>query len=151
MLDLVITSALDNFIRNPFFEITPNKAKAGQHEESFRKLKNINIQAFCNDISLHLSGVDFTQFLPDACVDLYNSILSSKLDVHAPLKTRKRSHTTSKSPGLATKCQMWLDKEGRQNAYGWVAETINKSSEILPTQESFVQHYAPCRVWILHQ
>ena len=66
-----------------FFEIT-----------SFRKLKNINMQAFYNDIFSHLSGVDFTQFSLHAYVDFYNSMLSS------------RSWTIRKSTGLATVCLM---------------------------------------------
>ena len=98
MLDLVITSARDNFIGNPyqchlfsdhntvFFEITSNRAKAGQCKVSFRKLKSINIQAFCNDISLHLSGIDFTKFSLDRSRSLQLFMLSSMLDVHAPLK-----------------------------------------------------------------
>ena len=61
------------------------------------------MQAFCNDISSHLSEVDFKQFSPDARVDFYNSILSSMFDVHAHLKTKKVSDH-KKSPGLATEC-----------------------------------------------
>ena len=70
-LGLVITSARENFIRNPyqghllsnhnivFFEITSKMAKTGQCEVSFRKLKHMNIQAFHNNIPSHLSWVDF--------------------------------------------------------------------------------------------
>ena len=110
-----------------------------------QKTQNINIQAFCNDIFLHLSGVDFTKFSPDACVDLYNSTLSSMLDVHAPLNTKKVSDH-KKFPGLLTKCQMQLDREERQNAYDWVTGKTDKSLRLLPTQESCVQHYPPGRV-----
>ena len=99
-LDLVIMSARDDFIRNPcqghlfsdhnivFFDITSNRAKTGQPEISFRKLKNISMQVFCNDISSYLSGIDFTQFSLDACVNFYNSMLSSTLDINAPLKIK---------------------------------------------------------------
>ena len=54
----------------------------------YRKLGAININALEADMDKKLSCVDWSSLSPDECADIYNTILQSVLNDHAPLKEK---------------------------------------------------------------
>ncbi len=54
---------------------------------TFRKIKAIDSKSFANDIANSVLATDLSD-IPETCVSQYESILSSLLDNHAPLKSQ---------------------------------------------------------------
>ena len=100
-LDLVITPCNDNFIESAtpdrlfsdhnivYFNITTLKQPNTIKEITYRKLKNINMINFNEDMELHLNTHYTDKLSLTEKIQLYKNTLRMTLDRHAPLKRRK--------------------------------------------------------------
>ena len=72
-----------------YFNITTLKQPNTIKEITYRKLKNINMTNFNNDVELHLNTYYSDKMSLTEKIQLYRNTLRVTLDRHAPLKRRK--------------------------------------------------------------
>ena len=104
-LDLIITRHSENIVTSPprtdyiFSDHMPvhcnllvNKPRLKKTHISYRKVKSINVDALCNDLSNSDLCKNMLSMELNDLVDCYNHTLSSSLDRHAPV-----NHKTDRS------------------------------------------------------
>ena len=114
-LDLIITRHSENIVTSPprtdyiFSDHMPvhcnllvNKPRLKKTHISYRKVKSINVDALCNDLSNSDLCKNMLSMELNDLVDCYNHTLSSSLDRHAPVNHK----TVVKRPTVA-----WFNEE----------------------------------------
>ncbi len=98
-LDLIITNPQTSLVSHKvdiqpsdhsiiLMDMSLNKPPRKKRTITFRKIKNIDTNAFMKDVNEKIKEIHMDQDL-DTLVESYNNVLSDVLDKHAPLETKE--------------------------------------------------------------